>query len=141
MEYTIEELDGKLNRLISILCTEQKIDINKFHLQDCSLGDKRMIFRGLSNQRQPEPLSAEFIRLQDEILSYERDHKIIIDVNKLQYKNNMTIFWEILHLFELMQLLMLEIQECLEVLSLVIRRLTTLLCQRVVFKFVKNLTF
>lgn len=92
MEYTIEELDGKLNRLISILCTEQKIDINKFHLQDCSLGDKRMIFRGLSNQRQPEPLSAEFIRLQDEILSYERDHKIIVDVNKLQYKNNMTIF-------------------------------------------------
>lgn len=92
MEYTIEELDGKLNRLISILCTEQKIDINKFHLQDCSLGDKRMIFRGLSNQRQPEPLSAEFIRLQDEILSYERDHKIIVDVNKLQYRNNMTIF-------------------------------------------------
>ena len=92
MEYTIEELDGKLNRLISILCNEQKIDVNKFHLQDCSLGDKRMIFRGLSNQRQPEPLSAEFIRLQDEILSYERDHKIIVDVNKLQYTKNMTIF-------------------------------------------------
>lgn len=92
MEYTIEELDGKLNRLIAILCHEQNIDINKFYLQDCSLGDKRMIFRGLSNQRQPDPLSAEFIRLQDEILSYERDHKIIVDVNKLQYKNNMAIF-------------------------------------------------
>ena len=34
MEYTIEELDGKLNRLISILCTEQKIDINKFSFED-----------------------------------------------------------------------------------------------------------
>ena len=92
MEYTIEELDGKLNRLISILCSEQKIDVNKFHLQECSLGDKRMIFRGLSNQRKPEPLSAEFIRLQDEILSYERDHKIIVDVSKLQYVKNMAIF-------------------------------------------------
>ena len=92
MEYTIEELDGKLNRLISILCHEQNIDINKFHLQECSLGDKRMIFRGLSNQRKPEPLSAEFIRLQDEILSYEREHKIIVDVNKLSYTKNMSIF-------------------------------------------------
>ena len=92
MEYTIEELDGKLNRLIAILCQEQNIDINKFHLQECSLGDKRMIFRGLSNQRQPDPLSAEFIRLQDEILSYERDHKIIVDVNKLSYKKNMAIY-------------------------------------------------
>ena len=92
MEYKIEELDGKLNRLIAILCKEQDIDVNKFHLQSCSLGDKRMIFRGLSNQRQPMPLDAEFIRLQDEILSYERDHKIIVDVNKLTYTKNMSIF-------------------------------------------------
>lgn len=92
MEYTIEELDGKLNRLISILCHEQNIDINKFHLQECSLGDKRMIFRGLSNQRKPEPLTAEFIRLQDEILSYEREHKVIVDANKLSYAKNMSIF-------------------------------------------------
>ena len=92
MEYTAEELDGKLNKLISILCKEEKVDVNKFHLTQMSLGDKRVIFRGLSNQRQPMPLDAEFIRLQDEILSYEREHKIIVDVNKLEYENDMAIF-------------------------------------------------
>ena len=92
MEYTVEEIDGKLNRLISILCNDENIDINKFHLQELSIGDKKVIFRGLSNQRQPMPLSAEFIRLQDEILSYERDHKIIVDVNNLTYLKNMSIF-------------------------------------------------
>ena len=56
------------------------------------IGTKRIIFRGLSNQRQPSPLSSEFMRLQDEILSFERDHKIIVDVNKLAYTNNMSIF-------------------------------------------------
>lgn len=91
-EYTIEELDGKLNRLIAILCKDENIDINKFHLQELSIGDKRVIFRGLSNQRKPEPLSAEFMRLQDEILSYEREHKIIVDVNNLMYSKNMSIF-------------------------------------------------
>lgn len=92
MEYTVEEIDGKLNKLISILCKDENIDINKFHLQELSIGDKRVIFRGLSNQRKPEPLSAEFIRLQDEILSYEREHKQIIDVNNLTYVKNMSLF-------------------------------------------------
>ena len=92
MEYTIEELDKKLDRLIQILCHDENIDINKFHLQELDIGEKRVIFRGLSNQRPPSPLSSEFMRLQDEILSYERDHKVIIDVNKLEYQNNMTIF-------------------------------------------------
>ena len=64
MEYTIEELDGKLNRLISILCHEQNIDINKFHLQDCSLGDKRMIFRGLSNRCNAYIDNTPFLRAQ-----------------------------------------------------------------------------
>ena len=92
MEWSVEEIDGKLNRLIAILCKEQDIDINKFNLQDCSIGDKRIIFRGLSNQRQPMPLTSEFIRLQDEILSYERDHKFITDVNNLTYVKNMSLF-------------------------------------------------
>ncbi len=92
MEYTIEELDKKLDRLIQILCHDENIDVNKFHLQELDIGEKRVIFRGLSNQRLPSPLSSEFMRLQDEILSYERDHKVIIDVNKLEYQNNMTIF-------------------------------------------------
>ena len=30
MEYTIEELDEKLNRLINILCQEENVDVNKF---------------------------------------------------------------------------------------------------------------
>ena len=92
MEYTVQELDQKLDRLIEILCHDENVDINKFHLKDLNIGDKRMIFRGLSNQRQPMPLSSEFMRLQDEILSYEREHKPVIDVNKLEYFNNMTIF-------------------------------------------------
>lgn len=92
MEYTIEELDSKLNRLIEILCNDENVDINKFKLNELDIGEKRVIFRGLSNQRLPLPLSSEFMRLQDEILSYERDHKLIIDVNKLAYMKNMTIF-------------------------------------------------
>lgn len=92
MEYTIEELDAKLDRLIQILCHDENIDVNKFHLKELDIGEKRVIFRGLSNQRQPSPLSSEFMRLQDEILSYEREHKVIVDVNKLAYSKNMTIF-------------------------------------------------
>ena len=70
MEYTIEELDEKLTRLIEILCDEEKVDIEKFNLSELDIGEKRVIFRGLSNQRQPKPLTSEFMRLQDEILSY-----------------------------------------------------------------------
>lgn len=92
MEYTVEELSDKLDRLIQILCHDENIDVNKFHLKELGIGDKRLIFRGLSNQRQPSPLSSEFMRLQDEILSYEREHKPIVDVNKLAYSKNMTIF-------------------------------------------------
>ena len=92
MEYTIEELDEKLNRLIEILCADEGVDINKFKLDELDIGEKRVIFRGLSNQRQPMPLTSEFMRLQDEILSYEREHKPIVDVNKLDYVDNMTIY-------------------------------------------------
>ena len=92
MEYTVEELDRKLNRLIEILCEDEDVDIAKFKLDEIDIGSKRIIFRGLSNQRQPSPLSSEFMRLQDEILSFEREHKIIVDANKLAYINNMSIF-------------------------------------------------
>lgn len=93
MEYTVEELDEKLNRLIEILCEEEDVDIKKFDLPSLGLGEKRLIFRGLSNKRQPSPLTPEFIKLQDEILSYEREHKPLIDVDYLDYSNNMTIFY------------------------------------------------
>jgi len=92
MEYTIEQLDEKLNRLIEILCVEQDVDIAKFDLANMELSDKRLVFRGLSNQRRPFPLTSEFMRLQDEILSYEREHKQIVEVNKLAYSKNMCIF-------------------------------------------------
>ena len=92
MEYTIDELDEKLNRLIHILCEDENVDVNKFNLDELDIGEKRVIFRGLSNQRLPKPLSSEFMRLQDEILSYERAHKLIVDVNKLAYAKNMAIF-------------------------------------------------
>ena len=92
MEYSIEELDEKLTRLITILCQDEKVDVNKFNLKELDIGEKRIIFRGLSNQREPSPLSSEFMRLQDEILSYEREHKLIVDVNKLVYIKNMAIF-------------------------------------------------
>ena len=92
MEYSIEELDEKLTRLITILCQDEKVDVIKFNLKDLDIGEKRIIFRGLSNQREPSPLSSEFMKLQDEILSYEREHKLIVDVNKLVYIKNMAIF-------------------------------------------------
>ena len=77
MEYTVEQLDEKLNRLIAILCEDEEIDINKFKLDEMDIGTKRIIFRGLSNQRQPSPLSSEFMRLQDEILSFERESRVV----------------------------------------------------------------
>lgn len=92
MEYTIEQLDEKLDRLIAILCEDEGVDIEKFNLEELDITQKRVIFRGLSNQRQPKPLSSEFMRLQDELLTYEREHKNILDVNKFEYERNMTIF-------------------------------------------------
>lgn len=92
MEYTVEELNEKLDRLIEILCEDENIEKSKFDLPNLGLGEKRMIVRGLSNQRQPMPLSSEFMKLQDEILTYEREHKPIVDVNKLAYSKNMTIY-------------------------------------------------
>lgn len=92
MEFTIEQLNEKLDRLINILCQDENIDVNKFNLPELDIGEKRVIFRGLSNKREPSPLSSEFMRLQDEILTYEREHKMIIDVNKLVYAKNMSIF-------------------------------------------------
>ena len=61
MEYTIEELDQKLNRLIEILCEDEKEDISKFKLEELDIGEKRVIFRGLSNKRQPSSSSNCFI--------------------------------------------------------------------------------
>ena len=92
IEFTVDELNEKLDRLIEILCDDEGIDIDSFNLDSLGLADKRMIFRGLSNQRQPKQLDSEFIKLQDEILSYERDHRNIFDVKTFTYHHGMTIF-------------------------------------------------
>ena len=69
-------MNDKLNYLINFLLDEMpehKEEAKMIH-------DKRMLLRSLMNIRPPKKLNDEFLRIQDEYLSAERDSKGIIDI-------------------------------------------------------------
>ena len=46
-------------------------------------GDQRMLLRALMNVRPPMKLSPEFLKVQDEFLSAERERRGVVDVETL----------------------------------------------------------
>ena len=69
-------MNDKLDYLINFLLDEMpehKEDAKMIH-------DKKVLFRSLMNIRPPRELDDEFLRIQDEYLSSERDAKGVVDV-------------------------------------------------------------
>ena len=78
-----------LNELLNILTDYLKININygKNYLDD------RQLFRGLCNQcLNLNGIDEKFYTLQDQLLTIERNEKNIIDVDNLNYENNIALF-------------------------------------------------
>ena len=86
------ELDTIVNRLIEILCAEQKADVSKLGLETFSYAEKREIIRVLSIRREPAPLSAEFMKLQNDLLSYETKQRGIVKIDSFKFISNMAIY-------------------------------------------------
>lgn len=78
-----------LDELLKILSKYLKLnlDFGKNYEKD------RNLFRGLCNQcLELEGIDKRFYELQDNLLSIEREEKVVIDVNNLQYKKNIALF-------------------------------------------------
>lgn len=76
-----------LDRLIKMLCDERGENVPA--LDDAQKPD---YFRALCNVRPPMPVSKEFLTLQDEYLTEQKEKKGTVRVQDLQYKDNITLF-------------------------------------------------
>jgi len=91
--YDEKELNQIVGRLIYLLCNENKeLNFDDYEINKKSYKQNREIFHNLFMERKPAPLNSEFIKLQNELLSYENDKKKLIDVDNFEYLKNMTIF-------------------------------------------------
>ena len=89
----IEDFNKKLDRLIEILCLENKnLNINNLNLKNKSYDEKLKVFNYLCLTREGAPLSFEFLKLQNDILAYENSKRKIVDAQNLNYTNNMSIY-------------------------------------------------
>lgn len=74
-----------MNRLELILTLNEMLltEMEEYRDQESELGSdeiaQRNLLRGLMNMRPPKPLGAEFVKLQDELLSRERVEKCPVD--------------------------------------------------------------
>ncbi|OWT32916.1 hypothetical protein BGI41_05135 [Methanobrevibacter sp. 87.7] len=74
-----EMVDFLLKELISEL--DKKIDIPKNYT------DKRLLLRSLMNIRLPGPISKKFLKIQDELLTYETNSKNLVSSNEIKPTN------------------------------------------------------
>ena len=79
-------MDG-LDRLIQILCAERGENPPELTIEH-----KSDYFRALCNVRPPEPVSEEFISLQDEYLSRCAQERGVVDVNTFNYRENIALW-------------------------------------------------
>lgn len=76
-----------LDRLIKTLCDERGENVPA--LDDAQKPD---YFRALCNVRPPMPVAKEFLTLQDEYLTKQKEKKGIVRVQDLQYKEGIALF-------------------------------------------------
>ena len=72
-------MDEKLNFLINFLLNEMP----EYKKDTAKISDKKILFRSLMNVRPPMKLNPEFLKVQDEFLSHERDLKSIVRAKDL----------------------------------------------------------
>ena len=58
-----------------------------------SIADRRVLLRSLMNVRPPFPLKPDFLKVQDEFLSEERERKGVIDVESLPESEKGIALW------------------------------------------------
>ncbi len=72
-------MDEKLNFLIEFLLNEMP----EYKRDAANISDKKILLRSLMNVRPPMKLNPEFLKVQDEFLSHERELKGIVHVENL----------------------------------------------------------
>ena len=77
-----------LDRLIQLLSDERQRDAAPNVKDD----EKPALFRALCNVRPPMPVSAEFIKLQDEYLSEITLERGVVEVNELDFKDGIALW-------------------------------------------------
>lgn len=90
---TEKRLNEIVDKLVEILCAEQKADMEKLGLDEFTYAEKREIVRVLMVKRLPAPLSSEFMSLQNELLSYESKKRNLHELDELVFKKNMAIYF------------------------------------------------
>jgi O-acetyl-ADP-ribose deacetylase (regulator of RNase III) len=75
-----QKLIQKLNEMLLQEMPQYRLDAERF---SADISSQRYMLRSLMNVRPPMPLSNEYLALQDELLSAERDEKSIVDAMML----------------------------------------------------------
>lgn len=89
----LEDYSKKLNRLIEILCQENKsLKIENFNLGKINYAEKLKIFNALCLTRNENALSTEFLRLQNDILCFENSKRKVVNAENLEYVKGMAIY-------------------------------------------------
>ncbi len=85
---TSDEKNTVLNALLDTLLLEQ----SKISDYDALYENRCNVFQALCNLREPQPLSDEFLKLQDSFLWTQTVEKGIVDVTQFDYKNNIALW-------------------------------------------------
>ncbi len=84
----LKDKNSVLNDLLKVLCAErgEKLD------ESLSYEERRQLLHALFNVRPPEPVTDEFLEIQDALLWSETVEKGIVEIENLDYKNNITLW-------------------------------------------------
>lgn len=77
-----------LDKLIEILCVER----GKCLPETLTEKDKSHYFHALCNEREPRPVSPEFLILQEEFLLAKTIERGVVDVRTFDYSDNITLW-------------------------------------------------
>ena len=83
-------MNDKVRWLIDFLLNEMP----EYREASASFPEQRMLLRALMNVRPPQKLSPEFLRIQDEVLSAEREARGVVDVEALPLVEDGISLWQ-----------------------------------------------
>ena len=87
--YSEEQLNDIINKCIVYLAKENTTFLlSEEEVIALPYSEKKEVFYQLCSAREPKPLSSEFLKLQNEFLTYENKQRKIVDVENLNYIKN-----------------------------------------------------